>query len=256
MVKLLGQHVPVKTVLLMVSESLLLMLALMASIVLRFGDFNALREFLSTPAMAGRFALVVVVCELALYYNDLYNFRAVVRRSDLFVHLLQALGAACLLLALVYYVQPSLTLGRGIAAIAAITIMVTLLSWRLILDATGVLSRQSHRMLIVGTDQVGIRLAQEAISRPELNIKVAGFLDEEGKNIGQSLVNPGIIGAISDMEKIVRDQKIDRLILSLAERRGRTPLNQLLRLKFAGVAVEDGHSCYERIAGRIVLEHL
>jgi sugar transferase (PEP-CTERM system associated) len=34
------------------------------------------------------------------------------------------------------------------------------------------------------------------------------------------------------------------------------PVRQLLRLKFAGVRVEDAHSFFERITGRIILEYL
>ncbi len=51
-------------------------------------------------------------------------------------------------------------------------------------------------------------------------------------------------------------EKVDRVILSLKERRGGTPVRQLLNLKFAGVGVEDVHSCFERLSGRIAVEHL
>jgi len=99
-------------------------------------------------------------------------------------------------------------------------------------------------------------LVREIIRRPELHLKVVGFLDENGENIGKSLVNPGIIGATSDLEAITEHEKIDRIVLSLKERRGQTPVRELLNLKFAGVAVEDAHSVSEQIAGRISLEHL
>jgi len=69
-------------------------------------------------------------------------------------------------------------------------------------------------------------------------------------------VNPGIIGAAADLETIVRDQGITRVVISLLERRGRMPVRQLLHLKFAGVRVEEAHSVLEMMTGRIVLEHL
>ena len=83
-----------------------------------------------------------------------------------------------------------------------------------------------------------------------------GFLDEKGENIGKSLVNPGIIGAAADVEAIVQQEKIDHVVISLLERRGRMPVRQLLQLKFAGVRVEDAHSFFERMTGRIMLERL
>jgi len=44
-------------------------------------------------------------------------------------------------------------------------------------------------------------------------------------------------------------KKSTGVVLSLRERRGGTPVQQLLRLKLAGVCVEDVHSCRERLSG-------
>jgi sugar transferase (PEP-CTERM system associated) len=118
------------------------------------------------------------------------------------------------------------------------------------------LKRRSERVLIVGTGEAGVSLTREILSRPDLNLQVVGFLDEKGENIGKSLINPCIIGAAADVDSVVAREKVDRVVLSLAERRGWTPVRQLLDLKFAGVRVEDVHSCYERVTGRILLERL
>jgi len=64
------------------------------------------------------------------------------------------------------------------------------------------------------------------------------------------------LGATRDLEEITSREKIDRIVLSLKERRGQTPLRELLHLKFAGVAVEDAHTVSEEIDGRIRLEYL
>jgi sugar transferase (PEP-CTERM system associated) len=108
----------------------------------------------------------------------------------------------------------------------------------------------------VGTGPLGISLVREILQRPELHFKVVGFLDENGQNIGKSLVNPGIIGAASDLEEIAAREEIDRIVLSLKERRGQTPVRELLHLKFSGIAVEDAHTMSEQIDGRIRLEYL
>jgi sugar transferase (PEP-CTERM system associated) len=113
-----------------------------------------------------------------------------------------------------------------------------------------------ERVLVLGTGEAGISLVRELLVRPQLNMKVIGFLDEKGENIGKSLVNPCVIGAATELADIVRSQGVSRVVLSLNERRGSTPLQQLLRLKFSGVQVEDAHSMYERVTGRIMLDGL
>jgi sugar transferase (PEP-CTERM system associated) len=58
------------------------------------------------------------------------------------------------------------------------------------------------------------------------------------------------------VESVVASEKIDHVILSLVERRGKTPMHELLQLKFAGVRVEDAHAFNEKLTGRIALQNL
>ena len=111
-------------------------------------------------------------------------------------------------------------------------------------------------MLLVGTAEAGITLARELLVRPELNVKVVGFLDERGQNIGKSLVNPSIIGSVNQVSGIVKEKRVSQVILSLNERRGCTPVEQLLQLKFSGVQVADAHSVYEELTGKVLLTNL
>jgi hypothetical protein len=85
---------------------------------------------------------------------------------------------------------------------------------------------------------------------------VVSFLDELGENIGKSHINPGIIGAVEDLQAVVEREKIDCVILAITERREKTPVRQLLDLKFVGIAVEDANNILEEISGRIYVECL
>jgi sugar transferase (PEP-CTERM system associated) len=116
--------------------------------------------------------------------------------------------------------------------------------------------KDQEQVLVLGTAQAGITLVREILVRPELNVKVVGFLDEKGENIGKSLVNPSIIGSVNQVSDIVKEKGVSRVILSLNERRGCTPVEQLLQLKFSGVQVEDAHSVYEKVTGKILLTNL
>jgi sugar transferase (PEP-CTERM system associated) len=118
------------------------------------------------------------------------------------------------------------------------------------------MKKDQERVLVLGTAEAGITLVRELLLRPELNVKVVGFLDEEGKNIGKSLVNPSIIGSVNQVSDIVKEEAVSQVILSLNERRGCTPVDQLLQLKFSGVRVEDVHSMFEKVTGKILLTNL
>ena len=118
------------------------------------------------------------------------------------------------------------------------------------------MKRDRKRVLVLGTAEAGITLVRELIARPELNVKVVGFLDEKGENIGKSLVNPSIIGSANQVADIAKEKMVSQVILSLNERRGRTPVEQLLQLKFSGVQVAEAHSVYEEVTGKILLTNL
>ena len=256
MLRIGGQKIPMTTKVLVVGDACLTALGLCLAILIRLHDFSSALHYLLLPDMPLRFGIVLVICGISLYYNDLYASRVVNRRSELFVYLFQAVGTAWVILAILYYLIPDHSLGRGIAVLSAPIVLLFLLSWRLILLEADFLLPRQQRVLVVGTGPLGISLVREILHRPELHLKVVGFLDEDGENIGKSLVNPGIIGATSDLEEITAREKIDRIVLSLRERRGQTPVRELLHLKFAGVAVDDAHTVSEEIDGRIRLEHL
>ncbi len=242
--------------LLVATDVALIVAGLFVSILLRFPHWNDAVAYINGTAILLRSLVVIGVCVLSLYYCDLYDFHVVGQRIESLLGLLHALGMSCLVLALLFYFLPDLSLGRGISVLTAITILILLGAWRLSADVVGLTFSEPERVLVMGTGPAGIQIVREILTRPDLHLKVVGFLDEKGENIGKSLVNPGIIGATAEVEEIVARQKIDRVILSLAERRGRMPVRQLLHLKFAGVGIEDAHSFNERVSGRILLEHL
>lgn len=254
--KIGGQKIPLHTIMMVLFEAILIILGLLASTAIRFHSVQAIQYYLLEPHAKMRFLLVVIICQLSFYYYDLYDFGTVRRRTVLIVRTLQSLGLACVVIGTAYYVDPDLSLGRGIAVLAAPTIAVLVVGWRLVVDAALPFLQQTERVLVLGTGAAGISVVREMVRHPELRYKVLGFLDEKGENIGKSLVNPGIIGAAADVHKMVRSQNVDRVVISLAERRGTMPVQQLLELKFAGVKVEDAHTVFERMKGRILLEHL
>jgi sugar transferase (PEP-CTERM system associated) len=240
---------------LLVSDSALVALGVIAAIPLEFRNTVSIRHTLYRPELSIYVAVTVLAWDVALYCNGLYELHGSLRRARIFVGVLRSAGIVCLVLACLFYTEPQLRFGVEGAFWTAVVMPALLLSWRLLVSETGPFTDRLDRVLIMGTGNAGIFLAREILSRPNLNIKIVGFLDEQGQRIGESLVNPKVIGHIKDVETIVAGEKVDKVVLSLAEQRGCTPLSQLLRLKFAGVGVEGAHSLYEKITGRILIEH-
>ena len=58
-------------------------------------------------------AVVSVLCMLCLYYNDLYDLTVVRTTREVFIRLLQSVGSALILIALLYLVVPWLMVADG-----------------------------------------------------------------------------------------------------------------------------------------------
>ena len=163
MLKIGGQRVPTRTLILLASDAVLIMVGVLFAISVRFHDVNAIWNYLRPLHTVSRFALVVAACGVALYYNDLYNRDVITRHFEMFLRLLQALGTACLELAILYYFAPEFSLGRGIAVFAAPAILVLLFCWRVFLEQKGLMLGGYERVLILGTGPAGVSVVRDIL---------------------------------------------------------------------------------------------
>ncbi|HYY42494.1 MAG TPA: TIGR03013 family XrtA/PEP-CTERM system glycosyltransferase, partial [Pyrinomonadaceae bacterium] len=82
-------------------------------------------------------------------------------------------------------------------------------------------------------------------------------VDNRPELVGQSIINPRVVGLTSELAEVVRRESVDRIIVAQGERRGQFPTRELLDLSLGGaVAIEEGASFYERITGRVHLNML
>jgi lipopolysaccharide/colanic/teichoic acid biosynthesis glycosyltransferase len=246
-----GQRIPGKTIVLILSEGALIGCGLLFAMALRFRDLDALRQQLSEPGMVVRYLLVIGACDLALYYYDLYDLSVVRRRTMLFARLVQALGAACLILAVFYYVDPDLSMGRGIAMIAAPIIIFFVLGWRLLIDAGLPFLGTRQRILIMGSSPVGKSLVREIADRPEFNAEVVGLLEEEPSS-RRVFLEPAVGESTSDFRQQVSRDNVYAFHLSDHNIKIRNP--DFPKVSYAAVSDASGGAAavapvYESPAG-------
>jgi sugar transferase (PEP-CTERM system associated) len=200
---------------------------------------------------------VSALCQVCLYYADLYNPRVIGDRRELFVRAIQALGVTSFLLAASYYWWPSLVIGRGVFAIAAFLVIAAVIGWRFAFEWFTWRVGPHERLLLVGTNKAAVALARELYDmRSQLGVEIVGFVDTDPSKIGAPIVNPGIIGTIDDIPTIVREHAVDRVVVSLSEARGALPMERLLEMKLDGVAFAHLASVYEEYTGKIAVENL
>lgn len=254
MPRLFRQQATWRLATLMIFETALIVGAVLVGTYVRLGAIDVLT--MAEDNIFGKALLISAASQICFYYRDLYSHWIIRDRRDVFVRMLQALGAASCLLAALYYWFPALIIGRGVFAIAAGLVILLVIGWRL---AFGWVARHlmpRERLLLVGTNTAAVNLARELFERHELGVTIVGFIDPDPAKVGMPVLNPGVIGTIEDIPAIVRARAIDRVVVSLADARGKLPMDKLLAMKVDGVTFDHLASVYEQYTGKIAVENL
>jgi len=214
------------------------------------------RGGVDTPGAMGKVLFITALCQLSFYYHDLYDLTVVNSRRELLVRLLQASGAASLLLAALYVIFPRLIIGHGVLASSVPFFVVAIAVWRLLFLQLGRARGLQEHVLIVGTSAGARTVAREVLDQHDYAYRIVGFIDDDPAMQGRSVVNPKVIGTTADIVRLVREQRVNRIIVGLADRRGKLPIAELLEAKLQGVRIEEPETTYERLTGKIMLEEL
>jgi sugar transferase (PEP-CTERM system associated) len=201
--------------------------------------------------------IIALLCQMCLYYAELYDFRVLRDRRELVVRLLQALGSASLILAAVYFWFPSLIIGRGVFVIATVLVISGAVGWRLAFEWFSGQVGPRERLLLVGVSAATVNLAKEIEARTDLGVEIVGFVKQDVANRAPWPADSvTVLGSLDDIPAIVQERHVDRVVVSLAEARGVLPMDRLLEMKLDGVQFDHLASLYEEYTGKIAIENL
>ena len=244
-----------RVVVLIAAESALIVGAVWLAAYVRFGRW--VWEVMADEQGMRKALLIAAVCQTCLYYGDLYDFRRVPDRKELLVRIIQALGGASFVLAAVYFWFPATMIGRGVFLLSAGFVTVFVAGWRIAFEWLTHHVAPRERLLLVGTGSAAIKLAQELLDRRQaLGVEIVGFVDSEHETDHRPPLGVGVVGRIEDIPKIVRARQVDRVVVSLADARGKLPMDKLLDMKLQGVTFDHLASVYEEYTGKIAVENL
>lgn len=241
---------------LVTGEALLLAVAVVLSSVVVAGPYAW--DLLTDNTAILRVLLIVLVCQLSLHYVDLYDLRTITGARDLAVRLVRALGATSLILGITYWLFPLLVVEQGMFVLFAAVALLLVFAWRSAFEWVTSHIAPRERLLLVGTSPAAVTLARELFERrQELGVDIVGFVDPDPARVGAPVINPGVVGTIDDIPALTASMRVDRVVVSLSDERGKLPMGQLLDVRLrSGVAFDHLASVYEEYTGKIALENL
>ena len=253
MIRLFRVFIPTSVVALLVSE---VILTYTCYVVATFLMLEAAPEvFLLDDNGWLRIVLVVACLMLGIYFHDLYTQFRIRSRVLLLQQVIVVVGVTFLTQALLVYLRlPELILPTWVMIVGSGLTLILLPIWRILFSTVVMKAMGSERVLFLGTSSVSQEIVQYLMEHPETGLTALGYIDNV--DAGAEIAGAKVLGRISDLETTVDQFRPDRIVVGMAERRERLPVNQLLELRLSGIHIEDALSTYESTFGRISTREL
>jgi sugar transferase (PEP-CTERM system associated) len=253
MIKILNQYFPGRLFILLATENILILLGIWAAISYHPGTVRSGSDY---PVLFGKALLITVICQFCLYYADIYDLRNIGSKLEICLRVMQALGAAALILAMLFYFFPEMRLGAGIVETALLTIVLGILLWRIFIEWLNRAYGAGERILLVGSGNSLQALTRELRGRPDLAINLLGIVEESADSPSSALTGLNSLGTLDELHRILQEAKPDRLIIALKERRQQLPIDLLLKWRMTGLVIEEASTLYQKITGKIPVESI
>ena len=247
MIRLFNVYYPVRTLVLLVGEALIVW----ASFLL--GTFYTFREdtYITLNYEHGweKTIGITILVLLCSHWFDLYDTARLNARGELYFRLLLVPGLVAFVLAGISYVRPDALLGNGSSAIGLLILAVALFGWRMGYTWLIQLPILIERVYVLGTGERAQRLVQGLRQNPEIGVEIVSWTGKLDGAVTRESV------AVHLMD-VVNRQRVHRVIVAMPDRRGTIPMQELLDLRMRGVKIEEATSWLERISGKIEVENL
>ena len=246
MIRLFKVYYPLRTLVLLAGEALVVWVSFLLGILLRHRDDIWLA--LNAEGGYGKSLAATAIILLFSHWLDRYNASSPGGWWEQAFRQLLALGLAALALAALGFLLPAYLPGGGATAVGLVVLTVLLFCWRAVYAWLVKQPFLRERIFVLGTGERAERLVR-GLRRREQGVDVVGWTGNLEGEITRERV-------ASHLLELTREKGVHRVIVALTDRRGTLPVGELLDLRLAGVKVEEATSWLEKISGRIEVEQL
>lgn len=248
MIRLFNVYYPVRTLVLLVGEAVVVGLSFVLGTFLNLESVLGLNNALFIEGGYLKILGLTGVVLLLSHGFDLYDSSRLGASVEQAFRMLLVLGLFTLVLGGVMYFVPEFLPGRNSALFGVLILAVALFCWRSAYDWLVRQPRFRERVYVLGTGERAQRLLN-GLRGQSLGVEVVGWTGNIEGALTRETVASHLVG-------LANERGVHRVIVAMTDRRGALPVEELLALRLGGVKVEDATSWLERISGRIEVEQL
>jgi len=114
----------------------------------------------------------------------------------------------------------------------------------------------AQKILIIGAGEAGLMVAREIDGHPELELEIAGFIDDDQQKAGTRPSGWPVLGTISDIPERIAEEKIEVVIIAIPSAPGRVIRSIVSACAKTKVEVRIVPGIFEIIAGDVKLNQI
>jgi exopolysaccharide biosynthesis polyprenyl glycosylphosphotransferase len=208
-----------------------------------------------------------------LALSDVYNLRLAVRIGAVLWRVVAGGMFVTFLYLLVFFIASRSTVTQGLPsvlnnlstgpepirfapAIAIIASTVLIASWRVFYILTLCGPQTRPRLLILGAGHAGRTLYTTIALHYTSHYNVIGFVDDDPRQLGGTIAGVPVLGQHTDLERIAAANHTDEIALAISSRLPDDLLQTLMSCHEHGLIVTPMPLIYERLTGKVAVEHI
>ena len=251
MLRLLRQYFPIRNIVFFIFEGFIIFgSVLLSTVLLTYSD-----SYLFDALLVLRIFLITIICQVCLYYNDLYDFDISSTLTETVIRLLQALGITSIALALIYFLFPLIIIDQKIFILSILFLLIFIIGWRLLYIQILTKGIFNEHIIILGSSSLAVDIFKEIDNTIDCGYTVSIMIPDSENDEYQIEFSDKVIvrKEKKNLCQIASEMEINKVIIALKERRGTFPTDELIRCRTAGIEVIEGSTFYEMLTGKVLV---
>ncbi|MBN2332642.1 MAG: TIGR03013 family PEP-CTERM/XrtA system glycosyltransferase [Deltaproteobacteria bacterium] len=201
--------------------------------------------------------LFAVCYHFSLFYFDLYDIRTRIAFVEYGLRLIQATGLLCLFMAFFSYVSPANIFPSPLIYAVLLAAFLLVFAWRIFFDWLSRHERFTEPIIIVGNSPMAGEICASIARRQNTGFHVVGVIGEQpSRNSERHVPEHLLVGSDVDICHLAAANRVNRIVVSLRQRRGVFPADELLQCKMTGMTIVEDIDFYEQLEGKILIDNL
>ena len=252
-IKIFNHPVSKRLIMLIFGDLLIVNGSIFLSAILRLGVSAGWGYIQSNP---WSFILTGMIYIMVFFSTELYDIRKDFKSIGNVMAITLASTSAFVITTLLFYMNWSLRIGRGVFILNGILITLFIIGWRILYSYLLEQPIFKRNVLIVGAGWAGKTILQEINRLQKSGLRTVGFIDDDPQKKGKLIDGVPVLGDRYTIDKVIRKKGVDLIVAAITHEKHADLIKALINCSWKGIDIVDMPAIYEQLTGKIPFKHI